>query len=337
MHPHTPHPGLGSRFLAAACYLGLAPLLPRSALQRRHPYVQHHHQQALALGGLFLFMLGLSLVVSLVCSYLLAFERVFYESFSVETCGNALSGIGAVVFMVALLAGLVQALCNSRRGIPLIRRLVRRRRLVALSRGGCLSVEAGLVFIVAMTIHAGTLTRDLGKPGRAYMLYIDEGVLPPWLFDLGFYRIALAATERWGMGSVVVTPLSYHSFEDAVAHGEFVFVCSHGRDGAIWYDQTKVIIQPDAHVAERVGPGLRFIYLTACDGGRKEDQWREVFAPAEVKTFDRLSAVLEHIYWLWVRGPRVIEDLGGSPSRAVHMSVPSGMRQFSSPKCALAS
>ncbi len=55
-----------------------------------------------------------------------------------------------------------------------------------------------------------------------------------------------------------------------------------------------------------VGPQLQLVYLAACDGGKKAAEWNVMFAPARVISFDRLSAVAEHIYWLWVRGPREI-------------------------------
>ena len=67
--------------------------------------------------------------------------------------------------------------------------------------------------------------------------------------------------------------------------------------------------EPNEQLAELVGPRLRLIYLTACDGGQKATQWEEVFAPAHVISFDRLSAVLEHVYWLWRAGPSEIRAL----------------------------
>lgn len=54
------------------------------------------------------------------------------------------------------------------------------------------------------------------------------------------------------------------------------------------------------------GANLRFLYNAACDSGRKNDAWRASFAPAEVKTFDRLSLVVEHWHWAWFTAPRLI-------------------------------
>ena len=60
-------------------------------------------------------------------------------------------------------------------------------------------------------------------PGMA-----NHRVIPRWVFCVGFYRVASAAAERWGPGTVVVAPLTIESFRDAVRHGEFVFIASHG-------------------------------------------------------------------------------------------------------------
>jgi hypothetical protein len=57
------------------------------------------------------------------------------------------------------------------------------------------------------------------------------------------------------------------------------------------------------------GEDLQFVYVTACDGGSKAAEWEQALAPAEVRTFGRLSAVLEHLLWLWSDGPRRVREM----------------------------
>jgi hypothetical protein len=57
------------------------------------------------------------------------------------------------------------------------------------------------------------------------------------------------------------------------------------------------------------GEDLRFVYNSTCDGGSKAEEWGRALAPAEVRTFDRLSAVAEHLLWLWSEGPRRVWEM----------------------------
>ena len=57
---------------------------------------------------------------------------------------------------------------------------------------------------------------------------------------------------------------------------------------------------------------LEFVYLTGCDSGAQETAWKNAFAPARVVTYNRLTSVFEHIWWLWVRAPRVVRGLAAA-------------------------
>ena len=159
------------------------------------------------------------------------------------------------------------------------------------------------------------------------------GLVPRWVFNLGFYRISRAATERWGPGSVVVAPLDEHHLELALQHGRFIFLACHGRDGDIGTSDLLIVAPPldapeldgpnrglwvgrrdvDRHqepwTGLRKGPSLQLVYNTACDSGVNAERWENALAPAEVKTFDRLSTVAEHIVWLWGTGPERVRGL----------------------------
>jgi hypothetical protein len=116
----------------------------------------------------------------------------------------------------------------------------------------------------------------------------------------------------------VVAPLDEHHLRLALCHGRLVFLACHGQDGDIvtptlWVapaiipgpeiKETPRHVYASAHdgtngpgpwTVLEAGEGLRFVYNAACDSGRKADQWERGLAPAEVKTFDRLTTVAEH-------------------------------------------
>jgi hypothetical protein len=213
------------------------------------------------------------------------------------------------------------------RALPLIARLTRLPFIYRLAWAGNALLCVGIALIVTATIHATSLTRQDDEPAPVYLLYDDMGLIPRGVFNLGFYRITLAATERWGPGSVVVAPLDEQHLQLALNHGKFVFLACHGRDGDIATPHLRIVPHPlfpgaleqphhgvfvtirntdspeEPWIALPARQSLQLVYNTACDSGAKAELWEAAFAPAEVKTFDRLSTVAEHIVWLWGEGP----------------------------------
>ena len=222
--------------------------------------------------------------------------------------------------------------------MPGIARVASRPRLLWLAFVGNGFLWAGAALIAVLALHASSLTRETDDPAPVYMLYDDMGFVPRWVFNLGCYRIAHAATARWGPGCVVVAPLDEHHLRLALRHGRFVFLACHGVDGDIvtsgcWIAPFPLIesgegrggpsrgVYVACHEDSRftrpravveVGDNLQFVYNTACDGGMKAEGWKRALAPAEVRTFDRLSAVAEHIAWLWFRGPERVRQIDAS-------------------------
>ncbi|MGA2661980.1 MAG: hypothetical protein ABSH34_31255 [Verrucomicrobiota bacterium] len=114
-----------------------------------------------------------------------------------------------------------------------------------------------------------------------------------------------AANQRWGSGSVIVAPISRQALGEALAHGKVVYLATHGESGPLVHRDGAFTPQ-DVAQGMRVGKELRLVYLAACHGGDLADQSRAVLAPAEVVSYPRFSAYLEHAYWLWIRLPRFI-------------------------------
>ncbi len=328
-------PGWGLRFLAFGCYLGLAPFLRRFC--RGDPFVQHHAAQALAVVVLLFACFTLSFFYWLGISFLLVFQRALYDSlpvidgWSLQVRDGIPIALVLLTWLLAWLAGAGQALFGSSQGLPLVTRLARRPGLVRVGIAGNIFLLAGMAVTTAVALHASSLTREDDEPARVYLLYDDMGFIPRWVFNLGAYRISREATARWGPGSVVVAPLDEHHLRLALLHGRFVFLACHGMDGEIETPDLRVSPTPfcetepgcprGVYVMNKgdpcmgqetpieVGDNLRFLYNSACDSGSRAAAWERALSPAEVKTFDRLSAVAEHICWLWLSGPARLRDV----------------------------
>jgi hypothetical protein len=330
MPPPVPtRPSVSARLRAAAFYFGLAPLLARARRSREDAFVGHHAGQALSLLLVTALFAALALLASLGWAWVIVSHREVVEALPYGF-DRAVTGAAVLLLGVLWLAGLLLALAGSSRRLPLVGRLAGRPRVrrIAFVINCGLWVLAALV--VGLALHAAALCRTEG-PAPVCVLYDDMGAAPRWLFQLGAYRIALAARERWGDGSVAVVPLDRANLETALAHGRFVILLCHGRDGCIDKDDFRVMTSPEAYMGPE-GPvrmvcvhqdaarpddwetlghskNLRLVYITACDGGKHAERWREALRPAEVVTFDRLSAMLEHAWWLWFGAPQRVRDL----------------------------
>jgi hypothetical protein len=235
-------------------------------------------------------------------------------------------------WLLGWLGGLLLAMFGSQRALPLIVRLARRPLLLRLAFAGNTCLLAAAALTTALALHASSLTRDDDEPAAAYLLYDDMGVVPRWVMNLGFYRVSLAAQARWGPGSVVVAPLDEHHLRLALRHGRFVFLACHGQAGEITTPGLRITPSPFAEAGVTAGRGLcvanpegddrygpwrfleagqdlRFVYNSACDGGSKAEEWEQALAPTDVRTFGRLSAVIEHVRWLWSDAPSRIRQM----------------------------
>ncbi|MGH4118957.1 hypothetical protein [Clostridium sp.] len=165
-----------------------------------------------------------------------------------------------------------------------------------------------LLAIILMTIHASSLTQADIEESEVVMLYDDMGYIPRCVFTLGFYRETLVANERWGGDSVAIQPLTESNLSTAFNSDRLVYIAGHGAEGFILLIDGDIYWPKDIQRKE-LGDKLQYIYISCCDSGILHDEWQNSLEPAEVKTFDRLSLVIEHAYWLIVDGPKIINEL----------------------------
>jgi tetratricopeptide (TPR) repeat protein len=332
-------PSWPSRLLAVTFYLGLAPLLALFRLHRRSAYLQHHFAQAVALVGLLAFLLLRDLVTGLTCTYGHVHHADVMKTYHLGVIDDVVSAVLLVPWALLWLLAVVVALRGSVWRVPLLWRLGDKRWTFRVTLVGNVGLGLVLAAVCAIALHALAITREADdRPAQVYMLYDAGGLpVPRAVFALGFYRIALAARERWGPDSVVVAPLTEDTLQQAMRHGRFVFLATHGREGNI--TTPLVLVEPVkgrfggslrsiarastdetfwANKARRVevGGNLQFVYVCACNGGEKEETWRAALTPAEVRTFPRISDSGEHALWMWWDGPSRIREIDPDPQLA---------------------
>lgn len=296
-----------ARVLAAGCYLGLPPFLAFANGNSSTPYGRHHYRQAAILFGALLALLSLLAAALLILSYLLVSHREFYESTHIEVHVFGIIRKLFLAWSVFWAFALGMALLGAARPMPLVQRLAIRDGAVQWS---CRGLGALYLFLLALTpvaIHASRLVPAHRDSGAVYMVYEDNGIFPRWLFALAFYPMARAAEDTYGSGSAVLIKISRAAVAKALAEGHVVFVGSHGtRKGLMLHNDW---LLPKDIAALPKNASLKFVYLTGCDSGDQREAWVSAFAPADVVTYDRLSASLEHAWWLWFRGPEKVRAM----------------------------
>lgn len=304
--------GVTERLRALGGYFGLAPLY---ALRPRGGSVfsERHLATALVLALCVVVQAGVFLLLLVLLSLAMIFTRRFFEALPMERLALDLWGALWLLWGFAWLLGAYRAWRGRDPAVPVVERVAARlatpgmRRTAAYVVLGC---YAALVLTAGAARHASVLARHDPSDAPVQLLYDDMDLVPRWVFALGFYRMSLVAAARWGAGASAVSPLTQENLELALRHGRCVVIASHG-DETGFYNRQRWFTPADVAAMER-GPSLEFVYITGCDTGALARQWEAIFAPAEVVTFDRLSATLEHAIWLWLRGPALLAALPGA-------------------------
>lgn len=256
-------------------------------------------------------LLGLFLLSASCASLMMVHLRWFYDQYHPEPHLMHLLRILFLCWVVFWVFATGLALRGSDVELPLVDWIARKPRCLFSAFLSFCILYTAIAFTVPLSLYAELMVRQDAKPGKVYLLYEDINRFPRWIFSLGFLPISRAAAQRWGDGNAVSLRLSRKSLERAVREGQFVFIGSHGRAVGLLLEDGYVT--PEEIKEMRPGTQLRFVYLTSCDSGAQREAWEQAFAPAQVVTYDRLTAVLEHIWWLWFTGPEIVRTMDEPP------------------------
>lgn len=293
------------RALAFGYYLGLAPLAWWGADTGRSAFLRHHLRAALALFVLLLGVLATAAVAATVITLVLLYWRTVYETVHFEARTLRVVRSVFLAWCVVWAYAAAHAPLGSVLPVPLVWRVAKRPRWLG---GGAVAACAlyGLGMLAAgLSLEGERLLRgEDNRPAKAYFLYEDANTFPRGLFTLGFFRLAQAARDAYGPDAAVAVKLTESSLRRALAEGEFVFIGSHGTHEGILLPGG--IFSPEEARSVSRNPKLRFVYLTGCD---QPSDWVAAFAPAEVVTYGRMTAVAEHVWWMWFAGPAKLRVL----------------------------
>jgi len=297
------------RLAAAAGYLGLAPFVWAAPRAREHPWLARQAAQAVAVWALLGLLVLITVGAAAFLTYAVIFHRSWFLDWPLESYVLIALRRAALAWGVLALFGAAMALAGSRQTLPGIGWLAARRGLIR----GAAAAQAMLVVLLcllgALAWHAAALAPARAAEPHVFLLFDDVDRYPRWLFTLPFFRISATAEHVWGAQRVEARPLTREALERALAHGHFVFLATHGGVNGLIHDGGW--IRPEDVRDLPRSEHLRFVYLAGCDSGALADAWRAALAPAEVKTYPRLTATLEHAWWMWMRGPDIVRELAG--------------------------
>jgi hypothetical protein len=297
------------RARAAGFYLGSLPFYAFHPGRRSDTFSKFHYGQA---ASLILALAGLAftlLITALVLSYLLVHHRDFYEGYQLERYSLGIIRKLFLAWAVFWGFGLCLAATGSTRPMPLLHRIAWR---PAIWRAACvvlIGCYGTIGILVPIAFHGETMAPVDHTTGTVQLLYEDNGIFPRWLFLLAFYPMTSRATALWGDGSVAIQRFDRESAARAFAEANIIYLGTHGTEKGLMLKDGW--LRPGDLEDITVNPALRFVYLSGCDSGQQRDGWLSALSPAEVVTYDRLSAVLEHVWWLWFRGPEKLKTLHG--------------------------
>ncbi|MBI2424438.1 MAG: hypothetical protein HYV27_16530 [Candidatus Hydrogenedentes bacterium] len=303
----NPRTGLADRLLALAGYAGCAPAQWLFAGEAPTFFAAHHRRLALALWFVFALITLIFVLTVLGLSYTLVNARALYEGRHLEFYLLGFTRKLYICWAVCWAYCVLLALAGATWHLPLFSWLAGLRIVCTSTAVSMCCAAIMLLALLPFAAHSALIARQDPAPGKVYMLYEDLDFFPRPIFTFGFYRIALEATARCGPDAVVALKLTPESIHRAVREAEFIFIGSHGARRGLMLKDTW--FRPEDIDPATVNPGLRYVYLTGCDSGVQRAAWEKALAPAQVVTFERLTAVLEHAWWLWLRGPDVIRTL----------------------------
>jgi hypothetical protein len=294
--------------MAAAGYLGAAPIWLLLPMSRRDEFLRHHMRQALGILTLGFLLLAVFLLAVAIFSYWLVQDRAIYEDYHGEAWLLFVFRKLALAWAVFPVFGALTALAARCWFLPLATYLGENRLVRRATALWSIALAAALLTTGSTGLYMARHTPTQGAV-PVHVLYDNTLGFPRSLFAFGFCPLLRAAEAAHGQGNVVLAPLTEESLVEALQHGRFIFLGAHGKARGLllegkWFP-------PERAAAMAKNPGLAYIYLASCDGGAQADSWRDALAPAEVHTYNRLTAVAEHILWIWRRGPAIVRATAG--------------------------
>ncbi|MHC4228060.1 MAG: hypothetical protein ACYSW0_11595 [Planctomycetota bacterium] len=301
-------PSLRHRMLCAFLYMGVAPVAFVLGYHHKSDFTNHHTRHALSSSFIMHVALLVFIIVRIPIIMLGIYRDDIYYATRVDKVETVLFIIAFAALLILTGLSVFYAVRGKAAKVPILSRICKKAWLPASMVSIFAASLAFVLLITLLSCYSVSITPEANDEAVVYMLYDDAGFFPRWIFTLGFLPITRRASETLGPDSVCVCKLTREAFKQAFSSGKFIFLATHGAGpGRIYADR----LTYGATFASEASNGNRphFIYLTACGLGKDDDSWNRAFSKTEVVSFDRWSATVEHIWWLYSEGPDKLESV----------------------------
>jgi len=299
---------LKNRLLDISLYLGGGPVYWLYG-KRVHRDLEDnsHYRQVLGIN----ILLSVSTIIFLICFILQSIIIRFFRSIASKMpleISFYIWGVLLVVILIIGIEGIIAALFGHDPKLKIYSYVEDNHFRKKQSTTVMIIHQLIIIAVIILAIHSNFIASDETHKADIYMLYDDMGYIPRWVFTLGFYPESLSANKSLGPDSVVVAPLTPNTLSEALSTSKLIFIASHGAEGYIVLSDGEVF-WPNNIDTNKIGADLQYVYLAGCDTGLLHDEWKASLGNTEIKTFNRLSTVAEHMKWLLIDGPKIIRAL----------------------------
>lgn len=301
-------PRLLHRILCAFIYMGVAPVAYLFRYHHKSDFTRHHTTHALSSSFIMQVTFLLFLVLYILTILLGIFREDIYYAIRLEIVKSILFILTFSTLLILTAISMFYAVKGKSTRVPILSRVSQKTWMPAFTLLLSLVFFLVLLLIILLSCYSLSITPQSSNNAKVYMIYEDADFFPRWIFTLGFLPVTRRASIVLGLNSMCVCKWTDDTFKQAFSKGKFIFLATHGAGPGMIYANSQVYKATDALIASD-GNQPHFIYISACSLGKDDDSWNRIFPKSEIVSFDRWSAVLEHMWWLYSEGPDKLESL----------------------------
>jgi len=301
-------PRLFHRMLCAFMYMGVAPIAYLFRYHHKSDFTRHHIRHALS-SSFIIHVTFLFFIILRILAILLRIHREdIYHAIRIEIVEIIFFILTFSVLFILTVLSMFHAVKGKSARVPILSRASQKAWMPASMLLLSFVFFAFLLLIILLSCYSLSITPQSSNDAKVYMLYEDADFFPRWIFTLGFLPVTRKASTVLGPNSMCVCKWTNDTLKQAFSKGKFIFLATHGAGPGMIYANRQVYKATDAFKVSD-GNQPHFIYITACSLGKGDDSWNRIFSGTEIISFNRWSAVLEHMWWLYSEGPDKLESL----------------------------
>ncbi len=250
------------------------------------------------------------MIISIAFAFLIVYWGDGYYHFNLETIQNYFFGICLIIFCILWIYCFISDILSKKKLSDFLNRFVNS---IIIHKLSVLFQVLFIFIIIAVVVISLKANRIYEyKPGKEkiYLLYDDSYHLPKIILASIFYPMIIGTVEKFGEGSFKMAVITPESFNEAFHKAKLLFIASHGdEEGIKILNDTNLVFRPNDIPSISDRPNLQFVYLTGCNLSTKTNDWIKALSGTKMVVFNRYSAMLEHLLWIWKDADKEIKDL----------------------------